>query len=363
MKIFITGGGTGGHLYPAIAIIESLLKKSENIKIYYFGNRKSLEERIVYESKLNITFIPLKTTGFFNKSLFKKLVSLYNVILSFILVYKYFKSIKPDFVIGTGGYVSAPVLLSSIFFRIPYALQEQNIIPGFANQFFGKFAKYIFLGFNESKIFFRKKNNLLYTGNPIRNKFSILQNNLNTFEEDAEIIIIGGSGGAKSINMVLPNVVKEFSNTTEKFLHITGIRDFEKVLDLVKLSKIKMANYEIQPYIHNIWDRLKNAKLVICRAGAITLSEIIVLKIPLILVPYPFAVRNHQYWNAYKFKKIGIAELILDKNLDAEILSAKIKKILYDKKYFDKIMNHYKKISFNNASTKIVDIIFNNCEL
>lgn len=354
MKIFIAGGGTGGHLYPAISIIESLLEKNKNIKIYYFGNSKSLEERVVSTSDLNITFIPLKTSGFFNKPLKIKIISFYNLIISFFEVNNFFKKIRPDFVIGTGGYVSGPVLIAAIFNKIPYALQEQNIIPGVANQILSRFAKYVFLGFKESSLFFKDKTNLVWTGNPVRKKFYLMSNDTSSAIEN-EIVIIGGSGGARSINLLIPEVYENMKKQNIKFLHITGVRDYERVLDLVKDKHYE--NYEILPYVHNIWDRLKKAKLVICRSGAITISEILLLKKPLLLIPYPFAVRNHQYWNAYKYKKLGIAELLLDIDLKTGILISKINKFIYNEKFYNSIMNNYQKLKIKNSSKIIVDKI------
>lgn len=359
MKIFISGGGTGGHLYPAISIIELLLEKVKNVKIYYFGNDNSLEQRVIADIGIDVVFVPVSTTGFSHKSTKKKVISLINLFKSFLEVRSYFKDNKPDFVIGTGGYVTCPLILNAIVSKVPYAIQEQNIIPGFANQLFSKYAKYVFLGYNESKIFFRKKTNLLFTGNPIRKSFYTLMNseklssNENLYSN--EVVIIGGSGGAKSINLLMPVVVEKFKNHNVKFLHITGVRDYEKVLDLVKGKYYD--NYEIQPYVHKIWDRLKNAKLAICRAGAITISEILFLKVPLILIPFPFAVRNHQYWNAYKYKKLGVAELVIDTELNEDILTTEISKFLNNQNFYNNIKNKLNTLKPNGASNIIVEKI------
>lgn len=352
MRVFVTGGGTGGHIYPAIAIIEKLLDTFKNIEIYYIGNKKSPEERIVTNSNLKINFIYLKTAGFFNKPLIQKLPAILYLFQSLFRIINIFKLYKPTFVIGTGGYVSVPVLIASIIFKVPFALQEQNILPGWSNQFFSHFANFVFLGFKESQMFFKKKNNLLYTGNPIRKDFYNLKKHSKNLKD--RIIIMGGSGGAKSINTIIHDVVKEFQNYNDIFVHITGVRDYEKVLDL-KEPDIK--NYVVHPYVNKIWDELNRAKLVICRAGAITISEILVLKIPLILIPYPYAVKNHQYWNAFKFKKLGIAEIIENKDLNKKVLVETIHKYLKSDELIKSIENKYENFKINNALETIVNII------
>lgn len=353
MKIFITGGGTGGHIYPAVAICEKLLDKIQDIEIYYIGNKKSLEEKIILESNLRINFINLKTSGFFNKSFLDKIKSLLNLMQSIFTIINIYKKNKPDFVIGTGGYVTVPVLIGAIIFRIPFALQEQNIIPGWTNQLFANFAKYVFIGFKESKMFFKKKNNLIYTGNPVRKNFYNTENVQNTNKNC--VLIMGGSGGAKSLNMIIPEVVKEFENEDISFIHITGVRDYEMVLDLKR--KYGISNYDVYAYKNKIWIEFNKAKIIICRAGAITISELLIYKIPLILIPFPFAVRNHQYWNAYKFKKAGIAEIIEDKNINKETLAEVIKKYFFSKEQLEQVKKSYNKIEIKNSTELIISNI------
>ncbi|HOK40200.1 MAG TPA: undecaprenyldiphospho-muramoylpentapeptide beta-N-acetylglucosaminyltransferase [bacterium] len=354
MRIFISGGGTGGHIYPAIAIIENILVIDKKAEIFYIGNKKSLEEKIVQQSNLPVKFLYLKTAGFFNKSLIDKFLSIIYLMKSILNVIRLFIIYNPDFVIGTGGYVIVPVIIGSIIFRKPFFLQEQNIIPGWTNYFFSSFAKFLFLGFNETKIFFKKKNKLFYTGNPIRMEF--FEYTKQEEKDYQKVIIMGGSGGAASINNLIPDVVNEFKNYEKiKFIHITGIRDFERILDKSDKSN---NNYQIYPYLNKIWLEFKDTDLIICRAGAITITEIAYLKIPMILIPFPAAVKNHQYWNAYKFYKLGIADIILDKELTKENLVEKIKEYILNKEKIAEVKRNFEKIKIENSGQIIVNKIY-----
>lgn len=360
-KILICGGGTAGHVYPAVAIIEYIQKNYPTAKLLYVGIEKGMEGKFI--SELRVDFKKIKILGLSNgSSFFEKLWNFLKFL--FFLKIGFFQSVKiilkfnPDFILGMGGYVCAPVLLASIILRRKFVLHEQNYIPGRVNRLFSRFAKRIFISFDETKKFLNVgSEKVIFAGNPVRERirnFSLENPDYKKWglnEHRFSIVVFGGSLGADKINNVTLGLYTYFRNCEDiQILLICGERfykDLERKMDNIRNGKDKLI-FRIFPYIHEMDEIYRIADLVVCRAGANTIAELAFCNIPAILVPYPWAVENHQYYNAEFLARNGKGILVLDKELSEKILEEKLEELLADgrKKYMEmkekKIMDFQK---------------------
>ena len=351
-RILICGGGTAGHVYPAVAIIENIKSYCPNCKLLFAGTKSGMENE--YITGLGVNFEEIKACGLsINYNLFKKVLNylrfLFLLILGFIKSLKIIKRFKPDIILGMGGYVCGPVLLAAALLRKEYAIHEQNYIPGRLNSFFSKFAKYIFISFKETEKFFSSKNGkIIFTGNPVRKIIKDMKAKSPDYrkwgleEKRFSIVAFGGSLGAEKINNTILRLGSYFKNNADiQILLICGARFYSELKH--KMDYINNENDEhkdklilkIFPYIDQMDDIYRIADIIISRAGANTIAELVVSNIPAILIPYPKAVANHQFYNASFLASSGKAMLILDKDLSANILVEKIKELMDDgkKKY------------------------------
>jgi UDP-N-acetylglucosamine--N-acetylmuramyl-(pentapeptide) pyrophosphoryl-undecaprenol N-acetylglucosamine transferase len=378
VKIIIAGGGTGGHLYPGIAVAEEFIKRgSEKTgqgqkkqktnffvqiskeNIIFVGTIKGIESKVIPKEGFNIKF--LRAEGVIGKSFLKKIKALFIFLLSLFDAYKILKETRPDIVIGVGGYASVSIVLVASLLRIPTIILEQNTTPGLANRILSRFVDAIAITYQESMLFF-PKNKIFLTGNPIREK--VLKGNaalaykiFSLNEDKFKIFIFGGSLGASSINNYVCEALNHLLDLRKKiqFLHQTGEKDYEKVKNVYNKLGFKGV---VLPYIYEMAEAYKIADIVISRAGASTLSEITALGKPAILIPYPYAASNHQEKNARKLQEIGAARMILEKDLSAEVLAKAIRELFENerlRKDMQKIAAAFGKI---NAAAEVVDIAF-----
>lgn len=281
-KIIFTTGGTGGHIYPALAVARRMKKK--NIDILFVGTDYRMEKELVKKESfrfIGLDILPLKS--------FKSIIKMLYAIKKAINI---IKKEKPTEVIGFGNYISIPILVAAYFMRVPYYLQEQNSKMGLANKIFYKRAKKIFLAFENTmdEIGKKYKNKVIISGNPIReefykkNKFED-RKKMGIKEEEKVILVMGGSLGAKSINNALS---KKWKNILEiqnlKIFWATGKDNYDEIIKIIK----NKGNFVVEPYFHNIADIMSISDLIICRSGASTISELIELEKPSILIPYDF---------------------------------------------------------------------------
>lgn len=311
--VFVTGGGTGGHYFAAESFINYL--KTQGYKPVFIGSEFGIEKKLA--PHMGVEYKLLKTKGFAGKNLLDKTKSiayLFNAILKcFVYTLKY----KPIFVIGFGGYTSIPVLLSAYIIRKKSIIVEQNSVPGLANKILSKLCDLVFVNFESTKQFFKKKR-VYCTGNPIRAKdFPDKKTFSNNY---LRIGVVGGSRGAKTINNALiefAQIIDDDLKSKIEITHQTGKEDYEKTLQMYKKYSIKAKVYE---FIYDMENFYKNIDIIISRAGSSTLSEIACYGLPSILVPYPYAIYNHQYFNAQYFAKSHAATLILDKDFNGYYL-------------------------------------------
>ncbi len=357
-KIIIAGGGTGGHLYPAIAIGEELKERLPNAQIHFVGSIFGLEAKVYPVKDLLHTLLPIRgmQRGLSIDSLLKNLILPFRLINSLFKVRRLFKDFPPSLVIGTGGYASAiPLLMATIQNpSIPIILQEQNSYPGLTTRWFSKKASLICLAFN---IYNKKPNKkAILTGNPIRNniingnKLSAI-NQYGLVKNKKTIFIFGGSQGSSFLNKSIASVVDNFNYKAIQILWQTGDKEYQIYKKYINQS------IKVIPFINDMASAYAISDLVICRSGALTLSEITICGKPSILIPFPAAAGNHQLKNAKTLLDAGAGIIIEEKNLNSKKLLNTINKLLYNKKQLNKMSIASKNLGSPNATQKIVDNI------
>lgn len=332
---FITGGGTGGHIYPAVAVADELIK-NENNTVYYVGNPNNMEYKIAKQKGYN--FLPVSIKGMPRKLSLSFILWAFQLSFAILKAMYYILKYKPDAIFGTGGYVSAPLLFASSILRKPnYMLHDCDIHPGIVTKFFSKNAKCVSLAFDGAMSQLKQTNNAIVNGNPLRPEFK------NVLKIDAKeklgmdmdrpvLCVMGGSQGAKSINNSFVEIIKELVQDHEyQIIFQTGEKNYRHISD--RLSKIfkhyeKNKNLIVKPYFENMVDILKTADIVISRAGSLSLSEIFASGIAPILVPYPYAAADHQRKNA-KFVEENNACIYLE---DEEVDPNKLLQLLIELK-------------------------------
>ncbi|MBQ7476832.1 MAG: undecaprenyldiphospho-muramoylpentapeptide beta-N-acetylglucosaminyltransferase [Selenomonadaceae bacterium] len=363
MRIIFSGGGTGGHIYPALTLIDTVKKKLPDAIFLYVGTEKGMEADIV--PKAGIDFAAMKLEGglerHFTLENFKRAA---DAILSITRAGKIIDKFQPDVVVGTGGYVCGPILLAASLKKIPTLIQEQNAVAGITNKILSKFVKKIAVGSRQAlKNFPASKT--IYTGNPIRAEVLTgrREDGLKEFGFTADkpvILISGGSRGARSINLAMIDVLKRAKNFDAQFLHVTGKGEFESVMK--NFSDELPPNVKIMPYLYNMPQAMAMANLAIFRAGATGLAELTARGVPAILIPYPYAAENHQEFNARELVKVGAAKMILNKDLTAEILSAQIDELLSNPDELKKMAAASLSLGRPQAADEIADLILNLAE-
>ncbi len=330
----IVAGGTGGHIYPGIAVGKELKRLCPQINVLFVGRNREMEKDIYKKEGFPFVGIDIKGGGI--KFFIGFIESL------FILI-----SYKPHFVLGLGSYISFPMIFWANLFGIPTFLQEQNVMPGVATRLLEKRVNKIFFGYGESSSYIKFKDRILVTGNPLR-----FREEAKLYRERGDILVFGGSLGARKISEKIVGVVNFIKENripfNYRFVLITGKDDYDKFLHYEDREMLK-----IYPYVNNMEDFYKRAVLVISRAGALTVSEIGYFGLPAILIPYPLAKENHQYYNAYLLSKKGMAVLLEDEKLEVDLLWKEIYNILGNRKKLKSLNHKSFKFLFKKSKEKI----------
>ncbi len=360
MRLIVTGGGTGGHIYPAIAIAKRVRKAIPDCDILYAGGMHGLEKDIVRRE--GIAFYGIDVLGFNRRSLLKRLIAYFKLIVALFQSFQLMRKYHPDLVIGTGGYVSGPVVLVASLMGIDTMIHEQNVVPGFTTRKLEKHVKKILLSFKESMVHFKEQNKLYYTGVPIRTEFIDIDRQMarktHKLVDDLLIVSLGGSGGAATINKIATSLayhIKKRDNV--KLVHITGKRyyaDYVKSLDDARIAD----NVTIVDYLDDIQTLLAAADLVISRSGALSLSEFAALSLPAILIPSPNVADNHQFFNAKAHEKMGTALLIEEKSLDIDGLLNIIDNLIDNPEQLENMRKNFDMHPREDALSTIMSIIF-----
>lgn len=391
MKAIIAAAGTGGHINPAIAIANEIMKKEPDSKIIFIGTNHGLETDLVpragYELKTIESYGIKRSLSIENiKRFFKTMHSVKDV-------RKIIKDFKPDVVIGTGGYICVSVMKAAQKEHVKYVLHESNVLPGVATKILAKKASVVLLGFKEAKERLPEETKTVFTGTPTKvadldyseKQIEDKKVELGLDKEKKLVLIFGGSQGARSINNAVKDIIINKEN--EKNVHTITTMNSEKEMNEISFDKDE--NYEIMwavgkkqfagvkeelakhqidieniknvkalPYIYNMEEMMNIADLIVSRSGAMTITEIEKVGKGAIFIPYPYAAENHQEYNARALEKIGAAKVILDKDLNAESLEKMISSLTEDKDVLKHMGEVAKSQSIPNVEEKIYQEIY-----
>ncbi len=354
IKILVAGGGTGGHVYPALATIEALKIMGVN-NFLYVGGKNGIETRIVPQQ--NIRMELLWISGFSRSFTLKNVLFPFKLAASLVKSWKILRRYQPHVAIGTGGYVSGPILVVAAKMRIPVLIQEQDAHPGVTTRLLAKFADKICLAFPAAQQHFEAlQDKLVVTGNPVRkellgyDRLQALQN-WGFSKEHKTLLVFGGSQGAKSINnamiTIVPKVIEKYNM---QVLWQTGESQYQTVSERVIIADPRL---KIVPYISNMAEAYAAADIVVCRAGALTIAELALTQKPAILIPYPFAAGNHQFYNAKMAEDAGAAISIEEKGPWETQLKSEIERLIEDEKQCRKMSAAWQLLAKPDAAQQI----------
>lgn len=356
---FITGGGTGGHIYPAIAVCNALKKDKETKEIYYIGNPNNLEFEIA--TKAGYKFLPLKVSGMPRKFGFKLIKWFFELQMAIFKALFYVKKYKPDAIFGTGGYVSAPALFAGHIHGTPIMIHDSDAQPGIVSKFIAPMTKSVSLAFECSKELI-KADNIHINGNPIREEFKTLtkQEARNTLglEDKLTLCIMGGSQGANSINMAAAEILKPLSEYNLQIIFQTGKKNFEQVTS--KLKEVypefeQNKNIIVKPYFNNMETILKSSDIAVSRAGSLSLSELCACGIASILIPYPHAAADHQRKNANFMVEKRAALYLEDADTTRDTLLIAIEQLLDNEEKLKTVQNNAYSLAKLDATQNIIN--------
>ncbi len=362
INVLISGGGTGGHIYPAIAVVQKL-KQDQNIEhIYYIGCPNNMEKDIVAQE--NIEFLPVSVSGMPRKISIRFIKWIFQLIIASIKAISYLKKYKPNVVVGTGGYVSGPALIAAKLLKIPFIIHDADAHPGIVSRVTAPYAAVVSVAFEEAKKFI-KSNNIFVNGNPVRKTFSTISKNeaVNQLNLDANkkiLLIIGGSQGAKSLNDAMKTIVQSLVEE-HKYIVIqqTGKNkhdEYIKELKSICPNILSNPDYIVRPYFDNTALLYAAADLAITRAGSLTLSELCLSALPSILIPYPYAAADHQRYNARAMEKEGAALYLDDNDCNADNLMRFIIDLLSNENMLLKMKDSAKILAKPYATENIVKL-------
>lgn len=355
---FITGGGTGGHIYPAIAVCDELKKDPETKEIYYVGNPNNLEFEIT--KKLGYKFLGVNVSGMPRKFGFKSIIWFFELQFAILKSLYYTKKYKPDAIFGTGGYVSAPALFAGGLEGVPFMIHDSDAQPGIVSKYIAPNAKCVSLAFEGSKKFINS-DNIHINGNPIREEFKTLTKKEAReklgLQDKLTLCIMGGSQGAKSINEAAVEILKNLSSDYDlQIIFQTGKRNYDKTF--FKLKEIypefeKDKNIILKPYFDNMATILKASDIAISRAGSLSLSELCACGIASILIPYPHAAADHQRKNAQYMVEKRAALYLEDADTTKDTLLIAVEQLLDNKEKLETIQNNALQLAKLNATQNI----------
>lgn len=365
MHILFAGGGTAGHINPALAIAGYIREKHPDARISYIGTRDKLEAKLVPEKGYNFRTIDI--AGF--KRSFSPSAVIYNfkvarkAVTSSMTAKRILKELSPDLVIGTGGYVSGPVLREAAKMGFKTIIHEQNAYPGVTTKMLSDKVDRVLLAMPQAEKYLKCKNAPIIVGNPVRRELLLSDKKSARkklgLDKRPLILSFGGSLGARPINEAVEELIK-WHNGSGKYYHIhaTGKNGYKTMMERLKKDNITLSpEIEIREYISDMDVCLAAADIVICRAGAITLSELEACRKPAILIPSPYVAENHQYHNAMTLKQAGAAEVIEEKNLNKNTIISAVSELLSDKKKLIEMQKADEKIAITDSNERIYAVI------
>lgn len=349
MKVLISGGGTGGHVFPAISVAEQILDRDPENEVLFVGTKKGLENKLVKYRGFEIKHI--SSGGVVGKGIISKLSGALCAGVGVFESASVIRAFKPDFVLGSGGYVSGPVVLSASLMGIPTGVCEQNSVPGVTNRILGRFVKKVFTAFEGSEKYF-SKNKIVVTGNPIRK--DILEHSGAARNHKLTCLVFGGSQGAQRLNRSVPEALLMTGLKDLHVIHQTGASNLEEVRDFYKSNNISA---EVLTFIDDMAGAYAGSDFVIGRAGAGTVAEVTALGKPSLLIPFPYATHDHQMGNARSLEKEGAAIVLADEDAEPQAI-AKALGILKDTDRLKEMGGKARQLGKPLAASQIVDEIY-----
>ncbi len=314
MTLLFAGGGTGGHLFPGLAVARAVRERYPETEIVFVGTRRGLEERVL---EGEFTFIPIDAAGMVGRAPWKKIAGLYPLAKGMFQSRSIVKRLTPRLVFSLGGYSAGPVGVAAWMKGIPLVLQEQNMVPGATNRLLSGIAKTIFVSFEGSERYFPREK-IRLSGNPVRPE--LLAARPEKRDDIFSVLVLGGSQGSRFINTAVPSALADMNDLRPalRVVHQTGKNDFEET---VKRYREQRVDAEVMAFIDDMGEAYAAADLIVARAGATTMAEITALGKAAIFIPFPHATHNHQEKNARFLEEKGACMVLLEKDTDRRVLS------------------------------------------
>ena len=349
MKLIVAGGGTGGHLFPALAIAETLMSEDPSSKVLFVGTKRGIEAKLIPQTGFPIKYVSAR--GIMRTGIWNTIKAGAEIPLGIMQSLKIIRDFRPDFVLGVGGYASAPTLVAALLLNIETGIQEQNSIMGAANRMLAKFVNKIFVSWEDTSPKTPETKTFL-VGNPIRSSLLSVQA-VKERKGSFNILIFGGSRGAESLNQGMIEHLKELEDLSSqiKIVHQTGSDLYDQVKTAYAASGLKA---EVINFINNMGDYYSWADLVVCRAGASSLAEITAVGKPAIVVPFPFAAEDHQTKNASWLRDRNAVRIVKDEDLKYGSLAVEIKRLIASPAELESMAYNARKIGKPYAARTIV---------
>ena len=357
MRIMFAGGGTGGHIYPALAVAEEIKRKRPETEILFIGGTRGVEKNIISSSGFPVKTIPVTALP---RTLSPKVFSFFGKLgISVLKSLRYIRKFRPGVIMTTGSYVSGASMIAAMSLGVPLVIQEQNSFPGITNRKLGRFAKIVFLGFEDACKYFGTNAEVHVTGNPVRKDIgtesretSAQAFGLNPGQKT--VLVFGGSQGSHRINKTVAEIAEAVANTGIQILWQTGNKDAEKWASYDGRAD---GRVRVCRYIDNMAQAYAASDLVVARAGAMSLTEITVCGLPAIFIPLATAAENHQEYNARSLVNAGAASVIFERELTPELLKREITRIVTSDERLAAMSEASAKLGKKNAASTIAGII------
>lgn len=353
MKVIVSAGGTGGHIYPALAIINKLKEKHRNCDILYIGTTDRMESVLI--PSMNIPYVGIPMKGLNRKNPFKNISVLKSFTTAIDKSKEIMEEFKPDVVLGIGGYITAPVVLAASKLGIKTFIHEQNSIPGLSNKILKRYASVVGVSLKDSIKYF-KDCNVIFTGNPRSEEAAfakpLVKSKYDLSDSKKLVLFVMGSLGSLTITNIMKDIIPSFSDKKYEVLFVTGKNYFDSYKDVNVPDNVKLV-----PNLDDMLSVLKKTDLIVTRAGASTIAEITSIGVPAIMIPSPYVTHNHQEKNAIVLEENGSAVVIKEKDLSKDNLLNNIDSLLSDKEKLLKMKKNSKRLGVIDSATKIVEII------
>jgi len=352
MRVIISAGGTGGHIYPALAIIHKLQEKEKNLTILYIGTKDRMESKII--PKEGIDYLGIEMQGLNRKNPLKNVKVIKNLFSNVNFLKQKIKEFNPDIVIGVGGYVTFPVIYAAKKCGVKTIIHEQNSIPGVTNKILSKYVDKVLISLPGSSKYFKTKN-VVYTGNPrseeVINIKPADKKDYGLSKDKKLVLIVMGSLGSTTVNKKFNEILSNFKNEDYEVLFVTGKNYYDNFKD------INIKNVKIVPFLDNMLGVLKFSDLIVSRAGASMISEMTTCGVPSILVPSPYVTANHQFINAKELEDAGASVIIEEKNLESAVLLKTIDELLTDREKYKNMHQANKELGVKTSASQIYEEI------